>query len=51
MPLFDIIDINACKKSFRIAFAFLNNKTEDDFSWALGQLKSLYEQDQIYFCL
>ena len=43
MPLLDIIGVNACQRSFCIAFAFLSGETEDDYCWALDQLKSLYE--------
>jgi hypothetical protein len=43
MPLLDMIGVDACQRSFCIAFAFLSGETEDDYSWALDQLKSLYE--------
>ena len=43
MPLLDMIGVDACQRSFCIAFAFFSGETEDDYSWALDQLKSLYE--------
>lgn len=38
----DIIGVDACQQSFCIAFAFLYGKTEEDYLWALTQLKLLY---------
>jgi MULE transposase domain/Zinc knuckle len=43
MPLLDMIGVDACQRSFCIAFAFLSGETEDDYSWALDRLRSLYE--------
>lgn len=43
MPLLDIIGVDACQRSFCIAFAFLSGETEQDYLWALDRLKSLYE--------
>ncbi|KAL2891664.1 hypothetical protein HOO65_011022 [Ceratocystis lukuohia] len=43
MPLLDIIGVDACQRSFCIAFAFLSGETEEDYFWALDRLKSLYE--------
>lgn len=43
MPLLDIIGVDACQRSFCIAFAFLSGETEEDYLWALDRLKSLYE--------
>jgi hypothetical protein len=47
MPLLDIIGVDACQRSFCIAFAFLSNESEEDYLWALGRLKSLYENCHI----
>jgi hypothetical protein len=44
MPLLDMIGIDAAHRSFCIAFAFLSGETEEDYMWALEQLRSLYEQ-------
>ncbi|GKU11168.1 unnamed protein product [Fusarium langsethiae] len=38
-----MIGVDACQRSFCIAFAFLSGETEDDFLWALDRLRSLYE--------
>ncbi|KAL9564051.1 hypothetical protein ACKAV7_011825 [Fusarium commune] len=43
MPLLDMIGVDACQRSFCIAFAFLSGETEQDYLWALGRLRSLYE--------
>ncbi|EED17401.1 Mutator-like element transposase, putative [Talaromyces stipitatus ATCC 10500] len=44
MPLLDMIGVDAAQRSFCIAFAFLSGETEEDYTWALERLKSLYEQ-------
>jgi hypothetical protein len=44
MPLLDMIGVDATGRSFCIAFAFLSGETEEDYIWALGRLKTLYEQ-------
>jgi len=44
MPLLDMIGVDATQRSFCIAFAFLSGETEEDYTWALERLKSLYEQ-------
>lgn len=44
MPLLDMIGIDACQRSFCIAFAFLSGESEEDYVWALDRLKSLYDQ-------
>ncbi len=43
MPLLDMVGVDACQRSFCIAFAFLNGEGEEDYLWALTRLKSLYE--------
>ncbi|KAJ3455262.1 hypothetical protein MRS44_013862 [Fusarium solani] len=47
MPLLDIVGVDACQRSFCIAFAFLSGEEEADFIWALGQLRYLYELHSI----
>jgi len=47
MPLLDIVGVDACQKTFCIAFAFLDGETELDYSWVLEQLKELYLQSDI----
>ncbi len=44
MLLLDIIGVNATGRSFCIAFAFLSGETEEDYTWALERLKTLYKQ-------
>ena len=44
MPLLDMIGVDATGRSFCIAFAFLSGETEEDYTWALERLKTLYEQ-------
>ncbi|KID83172.1 hypothetical protein MGU_09535 [Metarhizium guizhouense ARSEF 977] len=43
MPLLDMIGVDACRRSFCIAFAFLSGEQEEDYAWALERLRSLYE--------
>jgi hypothetical protein len=45
MPLLDMVGVDSCQRSFCIAFAFLSGETEEDYGWALQQLKSLYQRD------
>lgn len=43
MPLLDIVGVDACQRSFCIAFAFLSGEDEGDYVWALDRLRSMYE--------
>jgi hypothetical protein len=43
MPLLDIVGVDACQRSFCIAFAFLSGEEETDYIWALDRLHSMYE--------
>lgn len=45
MPLLDMVGVDSCQRSFCIAFAFLSGETEEDYSWALENLRSLYQRD------
>ena len=49
MPLLNMIGVDASQRSFCIAFAFLSGDTEEDYTWALSRLKSLYEQHNTKF--
>ncbi|KAJ6436940.1 hypothetical protein O9K51_10476 [Purpureocillium lavendulum] len=42
MPLLDMIGVDACERSFCIAFAFLSGETEEDYIWALDRLRSVH---------
>jgi hypothetical protein len=44
MPLLDMVGVDACQRSFCIAFAFLSGESEEDYSWALEHLRSLYQR-------
>ncbi|KAL0930717.1 uncharacterized protein CTRU02_214792 [Colletotrichum truncatum] len=44
MLLLDIVGVDACQRSFCIAFVFLSGEAEDDYTWALERVKSLYSQ-------
>jgi hypothetical protein len=35
MPLLDMVGVDACQRSFCIAFAFLSGEQEEDYAWAL----------------
>src|SRR5262249_42862262 len=41
MPLLDFVGVEASQRSFCVAFAFLTGETEEDYVWALEQLKSV----------
>lgn len=43
MPLLDIVGVDACQRSFCIAFSFLSGEEEEDFTWVLMQLWGVYE--------
>lgn len=45
MPLLDMVGVDSCQRSFCIAFAFLSGESEEDYSWALQHLKSLYKYE------
>ncbi|KAF5710300.1 mutator-like element transposase [Fusarium mundagurra] len=45
MPLLNAIGVDACQRSFCIAFAFLSGEEEGDYNWALAQLRSIYVAD------
>jgi len=42
LPLFDLVGVDASQRTFCVAFAFLSGETEEDFTWALNNLKELY---------
>lgn len=46
MPLLDIIGVDACNRSFCIAFAFLSGEKEADYRWVLERLRSVFENSQ-----
>ncbi|KAI8720121.1 MULE domain-containing protein [Fusarium sp. LHS14.1] len=39
--------VDACQRSFCVAFAFLSGEEEGDFAWALEQLRHIYELHSI----
>jgi hypothetical protein len=45
MPLLDMVGVDSSQRSFCIAFAFLSGKSEEDYSWALQHLRSLYQRE------
>ena len=45
MPLLDMVGVDSCQRSFCIAFSFLSGETEEDYSWSLEHLRSLYQGD------
>jgi hypothetical protein len=47
MPLLDIVGIDACGKSFCIAFAFMSGEEEADYIWVLSRLRQVYEAQGI----
>ncbi|KAF5708438.1 hypothetical protein FMUND_10602 [Fusarium mundagurra] len=47
MPLFDMVGVDATGSTFCIAFAYLSGEEEEDFAWALGALRDLYDANDI----
>lgn len=45
MPLLDMVGVDSSQRSFCIAFAFLSGESEEDYSWALQHLRSLYQRE------
>ncbi|OAQ58261.2 transposase-like protein [Pochonia chlamydosporia 170] len=45
MPLLDMVGVDSCQRSFCIAFALLSNEAEEDYTWALEHLRSLYSHE------
>ncbi|KAL9564095.1 hypothetical protein ACKAV7_010986 [Fusarium commune] len=43
MPLLNAVGVDACQRSFCVAFAFLSGEEESDYEWALTRLRSMYE--------
>ena len=43
LPLLSMVGLNAMGKSFFIAFAFLQDETEERYAWAMEQLRSLFQ--------
>ncbi|KAF4460349.1 transposase, partial [Fusarium albosuccineum] len=41
MHLLDVVGVDACQRSFCIAFAFLTGEEEDDYIWALARLRQV----------
>ncbi|KAJ3453309.1 hypothetical protein MRS44_017556 [Fusarium solani] len=44
MPQLDVVGVDACQRSFCIAFAFLSGEEEGDFIWALERLRYINPQ-------
>lgn len=47
MPLLDMIVVDACEKTFCIAFVFLTGEAEEDYLWALTWLRNMYHEFSI----
>lgn len=47
MPLLEIVAVDACQRTFCVAFAFLSGEEEDDYTWALAHLRSIYELHKV----
>jgi hypothetical protein len=43
MPLLNIMGIDSLNKGFTVAIVFLNYETEEDYDWAITQLKNCFE--------
>lgn len=44
MSVLEIIGVTPVGKNFNVALAFLRNESEEQYQWALGNLRSLFDQ-------
>lgn len=47
MPLFEMVGVSSTSKTFNVAFAFIKNEKEENFTWALQQCRSLLRSDGV----
>ncbi|CAJ2636981.1 unnamed protein product [Trifolium pratense] len=47
MPLFEIVGFTSTGRSFNVAFAWLTNEREDNFTWALEHCVSLLRNEDV----
>ncbi|KAI3847456.1 hypothetical protein MKX03_001969 [Papaver bracteatum] len=47
IPFFHVAGVSSVGTSFTVAYAFIEEETEEHFSWALTQLKSLYSPNNL----
>ncbi|GAU11794.1 hypothetical protein TSUD_75450 [Trifolium subterraneum] len=45
MPLFEIVGFTSTERTYNVGFAWLTNEKEDNFIWALQQLRSLVRNE------
>ncbi|MCI29376.1 protein FAR1-RELATED SEQUENCE 5-like, partial [Trifolium medium] len=45
MPLFEMVGVASTGKTFNVAFAFLSNEKEENFTWALQQCQGLMRSE------
>ncbi|GAU32028.1 hypothetical protein TSUD_147240 [Trifolium subterraneum] len=45
MPLFEIVGFTSTERTYNVGFAWLTNEKEDNFIWALDQLRSLVRNE------
>jgi hypothetical protein len=41
MPLFEMVGVTSTDKTFNVAFAFISNEKEDNYTWALQECQKL----------
>ncbi|OVA14298.1 hypothetical protein BVC80_9021g23 [Macleaya cordata] len=47
VPLLHVVGVTSTGRSFTVAYAFIDADTEEHFSWALTQLKSLFSPNNL----
>lgn len=47
MPFFEIIGVTSTGKTFTVAFVFMKAEIEEHYTWALNQLKTIYEPNAL----
>ncbi|PNX77898.1 protein FAR1-related sequence 5-like [Trifolium pratense] len=47
MPLFEMVGVSSTNKTFNVAFAFISNEKEENFTWAIQQCQSLLRSEGI----
>jgi MULE transposase-like protein len=45
MPLLHILGVDGLHQGFTVAVAFLDHETEEDFDWAVAQLKACFKPE------
>ena len=47
MPMLHIVGVSTCNDSFSVAFTFLSSEREEDYDWALNNVKRIVRTNQL----